>query len=136
MSARRGTSKVRGQTAECDERYAQARRYFVRAHRLDENHVPTLYRYAETFSGATQTASTAENTLNVLLLARRLAPQVQEININAAQALMAFGRVADAVPILRMVAYDPHGGGGAEFARQLLAEAEVEGGASSTPTAP
>jgi tetratricopeptide (TPR) repeat protein len=126
-------AKTEERVAERDERYSQARRYFVRAHRLDENHVPTLYRYAETFSGATQSASSAENTLNVLLLARQLAPQVQEIGINAAQALLAHGRAAEAVPILRVVAYDPHGGGTAEAAREMLAEAEA---AATAPTAP
>ncbi len=128
-------AKDEGRTTERNELYAQARRYFVRAHRIDENHVPTLYRYAETFSGVAQSRAASENRLNIMLLARQLAPQVQEINLNAANLLMAHGRAAEAVPILRMVAYDPHAGSGAETARTLLGEAEAAASATAS-TAP
>jgi hypothetical protein len=43
-----------------------------------------------------------------------------------AQMLIQRGRTAEAVPILRIIAYDPHGGEGAESARQLLTQ--VDGG--------
>lgn len=114
------------QSAEGDERLlAEARRFFIRAHRIDGNHVPTLARYAETYSGVTMSEATYENYLNILLLARQLAPQVDEISLNAANVLLSSGRAREAIPILRALAYDPHAGGAAETAQRLLTEAET-----------
>lgn len=104
---------------------AQARRYFSRGYRVDGDHVPTLARYAESYAGATMSDATYENYLNILLLARQLAPQVDEISLNAANVLLAGNRTREAIPILRALAYDPHGGGSAEMAQRLLAEAEA-----------
>jgi hypothetical protein len=115
------------QDAEGDARselLTQSRRYLSRAHRIDGNHVPTLARYAETYSGAAMTDTAYENYLNILLLARQLAPQVDEISLNAANVLLAGGRAREAIPILRALAYDPHAGGAAEAAQRLLTEAE------------
>lgn len=103
---------------------AEARRHFSRAYRHDENHVPSLYGYADTYSGVRMNEETYANYLNVLLLARQLAPQVDTISLRAAQALMTADRRAEAIPILRALAHDPHAGGAAERAQQLLAEAE------------
>jgi hypothetical protein len=103
---------------------AQARRHFSRAYRRNENHVPSLYSYADTYSGVMMNEETYANYLNVLLLARQLAPQVDTISLRAARALMTADRRSEAIPILRALAYDPHGGGAAERAQQLLAEAE------------
>jgi hypothetical protein len=69
--------------------------------------------------------ATYENYLNILLLARQLAPQVDEISLNAANALLSSSRTREAIPILRALAYDPHGGGAAETAQRLLTEAET-----------
>lgn len=104
---------------------AQARRYFGRAYQRDPNHVPSLYRYAESYHGVMMDQATAENYLNVLLLAHQLAPQIDEISINTASALMGRRRYAEAIPMLRAVAYDPHGGGNAQVARDMLQEAEA-----------
>jgi hypothetical protein len=103
---------------------AQARRHFSRAYRRNENHVPSLYGYADTYSGVMMNEETYANYLNVLLLARQLAPQVDTISLRAARALMTADRRSEAIPILRALAYDPHGGGAAERAQELLAEAE------------
>jgi thioredoxin-like negative regulator of GroEL len=103
----------------------QARRYLGRGYRIDGNHVPTLARYVETYSGEMMSDATYENYLNILLLARQLAPQVDEISLNAANVLMSRGRHREAIPILRSLAYDPHGGGAAETAQRQLAEAET-----------
>lgn len=109
----------------------QARRYLGRGYRLDGNHVPTLVRYAETYSGERMNDATYENYVNILLLSRQLAPQVDEISLNAANVLLRTHRPREAIPILRALAYDPHAGGGAEVAQRLLAEAEAE--AAETP---
>lgn len=107
-----------------DALLAQARRYFGRGYRIDGNHVPTLARYAESYSGSSMSATTYENYTNILLLARQLAPQVDEISLNAANMLLAGNRAREAIPILRALAYDPHAGGSAEVAQRLLAQAE------------
>lgn len=44
-----------------DAARSQARRYYTRAFRIDGNHAPTLYRYAQTFAGTTLDAS-SENS--------------------------------------------------------------------------
>lgn len=114
--------------AEGDARTAllsQARRYLSRGYRIDGNHVPTLARYAETYANTSMSQATYENYLNILLLARQLAPQVDEISLNAANALLSSSRTREAIPILRALAYDPHGGGAAETAQRLLTEAET-----------
>ncbi len=77
---------------------AEARRYFSRGYRIDGNHVPTLARYAETYSGQSMSDTTFENYLNILLLARQLAPQVDEISLNAANMLIAADRPREAIP--------------------------------------
>lgn len=103
---------------------SQARRYFGRGYRQDGNNVPTLYRYTETYNGVMMNDATYDNYLNVMLLAHQLAPQVQEISINTASALMTKGRNAEAIPILRALAYDPHAGG-SETAQHMLSDAEA-----------
>lgn len=103
---------------------SQARRYFGRGYRQDGNDVPTLYRYTETYDGVMMNDATYDNYLNIMLLAHQLAPQVQQISINTASALMTKGRNAEAIPILRAIAYDPHAGG-SETAQHMLAEAEA-----------
>lgn len=102
---------------------AQAQRWFARAHRADANHFPTLYRYAETYLG--NPAMTSENVSNILLLARRLAPQVDEIAVSAASLLMARGQWADAEALLTPLAADPHGTERANYARTMLEQARA-----------
>lgn len=103
---------------------AEARRHYSRAFRADGNHVPTLFRYAQTFAGETWDES-GDNALNALLLARQLAPQVFDITFMAADWLVTVNRPAEAIPMLRVVAYNPHGGEAAERAKQRLTEAEA-----------
>jgi hypothetical protein len=111
-----------------------ARRYLTRAHNINGDHFPTLYRYAETFVGERIDEATAANRLNTLLLAQQLAPQIDEIAFSASYPLIDHNRHADAIPLLRAMAYDPHGGEGAERARALLSEAEeAVGGAAERP---
>jgi hypothetical protein len=108
-----------------------ARQWFTRAHREDENHFQTLYRFAESLRGDPSYVS--ENTSNVLLLAHQLAPQVAEISLNAAAMLMNRGQFADAVALLRPLAADPHNAGLARAARQMLEQAEAARRPGETP---
>lgn len=107
-----------------DAARSQARRYYTRAFRIDGNHAPTLYRYAQTFAGTTLDAS-SENALNALLLAHQLAPQVPDITFMAADWLLAAERPAEAIPMLRVIAFNPHGGESADRAKEMLARAEA-----------
>jgi hypothetical protein len=104
---------------------AEARRWFGRAFNRDENHFSSLYRYAQTYDGVMMDGPTYDNYLNILLLSNRLAPQIDQISINAASVLMSRNRHAEAIPLLRAVAFDPHGGGNIGVARQMLDRAEA-----------
>ncbi|MFT3728711.1 MAG: hypothetical protein QM759_12875 [Terricaulis sp.] len=111
----------------------QARHHFVAAYRQNENYVPALFHYAETFDGVMMTHEQMENTTNVALLAHQLAPQVSEIGFLTAQWLMNLDRPREAIPILRAMAYDPHGGSGAKQALDLLRQAETAAGLTPAP---
>jgi hypothetical protein len=84
---------------------SRGRPHFVRAFRIDANHVPTLYAYVRTFGMPMQ-----DQTLEVLLRAQELAPQVDEISFATAVALMHAGAHQQAVPLLRSIAYNRHAG--------------------------
>lgn len=83
----------------------RARPHFARAFRLNDRHVPTLYHYVRTFPQPME-----DSTLEVMLRAQELAPQVEEISFATAVALMHAGAHEQAVPILRAVAYNRHSG--------------------------
>lgn len=114
---------VQGRKAESGEEkrklYGQARLWFARAFRADENYFPALWAYAETRSLDPMN----ENTLSVLLKAQELAPQVESLRFEAAVALMRSREFAGAVRMIEPLAVDPHDGRGAAHARKLLAMA-------------
>jgi hypothetical protein len=115
---------VAARDAEAEARTAQFRRarvWFSRAHRLDQNHYLTLYRYAQSFSDDPEFAS--ENNLNVLLLAHHLAPQVAEIRMNAAALLLMRREYAQAEALLMPLASTAHSGELADAARTMLERA-------------
>lgn len=103
---------------------ARARRPLARAARINPDHAPTLYRYAQSFllSGAPM----PDNALETLLKAHLLAPQVSEIAVNAAVSLMNVGDFAAAANMLRPIAHAPHGGEEREQLRALLEQAEQQ----------
>ncbi len=93
----------------------EARRFLGDAHKVNPDHYQTLYRYGETFAGEAAT----ENTLNVLLLAQQLAPQVAEIRLNAAQMLIRRRAFSDAVALLQPLLNDPHDRASSAAAQEL-----------------
>ena len=109
--------------------FLQARPFFAKAHQLDANYYPALYLYAESFLAAPGPPS--ENTLNVYLLAHDLAPQVDDISLEAARALKRANRWPEAKVLLEMVAYEPHPNGATLLARRML-----EAGASAADPLP
>lgn len=95
----------------------EARQFFGDAHRADPNHYPTLYRYGQTFLSE---GVVSENTLNVMLLAQQLAPQVAEIRLNTAHALVRRREYGEAIAMLQPLANDPHNVAAAASARSLI----------------
>lgn len=98
-----------------------ARTWFTRAHRANENHFQTLYRFAQSMRG--EPGYVSENTSNVLLLAHQLAPQVPEVTMNAAMMLISRGEADYAEALLRPLAADPHNEGLAQAAQRLMLQA-------------
>lgn len=103
-----------------DAAMAQARRHFVRAFRVNPNHVPTLYYYVRTQN----VYPMPDDVLDVLVQAHLLAPQVDEIRFNLAIHLLNGRRFSDAAQILGPIAYSPHGGDTVARARRYLEAAQ------------
>lgn len=101
----------------------QAKLWLAKAHQGDPNHNPTLYGYALSLKAGRDYAS--ENTTNILLLARELAPQVEKITLTAAHVLMSRGMFKEALALLGPVAADVHSPGGAATAKGLIKLAEA-----------
>lgn len=112
--------------------YRLARTFFARAHKADQNHWQTLLRYAEALRVDERFVS--DNTINILLLARELAPQTEEATMNAARLLIARKRYKEAENLLLPLTGDPHNQGLAAAAKAMLARARTRGG-SRAPTA-
>jgi tetratricopeptide (TPR) repeat protein len=116
-------------------RFRQARPWFVRAHKLDKHHFPTLAAYAESLT--TDRQFNSENTLEIVLLARELAPQVLELNMNAANLLLLRGHFAEAEAVLRPIASNPHNAGLAAAAQAMIERARAkQGPTSAAPVKP
>jgi hypothetical protein len=96
---------AQGPGEQCAETARQSRRHFVRAHRLNGLHVANQYRYASSWQCDAEMPDTARD---VLLNAYGLAPQVEEIRLNTAVALMQDGEFEEAARMIRSVVYSPH----------------------------
>ena len=85
---------------------------------------PTDYRVYAALARIRRTAMDypSENDLETWLMAVQYAPQVTSIRGDAAIAMMEGGQHDAAVALLTPIVNDPHGGPGAQMARELLAE--------------
>jgi Flp pilus assembly protein TadD len=111
--------------------FKQARTWFARAHKADPNHFPTLVSYAESLR--TDERFDSDNTMNILMLAHQLAPQVDEVTMRAANLLMIRDRYPEAERLLLPLASHPHNEGLAAAAGALLEKARAKGKALSEP---
>jgi len=102
--------------------FAQAKPIAGEVYRRNPNHYPSLYIYA--LGALANAEDPSENTLNVLKLAHQLAPQVEEISLEAAVALSNAGAATDARRLLELVAYGPHSSSRSRYARALLNQVE------------
>lgn len=110
--------------------FEQARPFLARAHQADPNDYRALLLYGESYIELP--GAPCDNTVNVLLLAHNLAPQVSEASFAAAGALEETGDYASAIAVLQPVAYSPHPSSGAKEARERLARDRVRLGQSDS----
>lgn len=105
-----------------DDLMNAAGRLLLKANAARPNEYRTLLSYARSRRGERDYPN--ENILDVLHNAVALAPQVDDVRIEAARALMMRRRWDEAEPLLIPVANNPHGGAGAAIARAMLKEIE------------
>lgn len=109
-----------GQTNDADKEHAlavEATPYIGKAFKLDPNRYQTLWTYVRSRM-ILDKRYPSENTLNVMMTALDLAPQVSEIRFQAAQALMFARHYPEAIETLGPLLNDPHGSN--ESAQRLL----------------
>lgn len=106
------------------DRLKAARRYFGKAHELDQTDFRVLYHYAR--SRVLEPSFPTDNDIAALLQARALAPSVGEISLYAGAALMRRGRKDEAARVLAPVLNSPHGGGGVTAARAIMEGRSVD----------
>ncbi len=107
------------------ELYIEATPYLAKAYKLDPNRYQTLRTYTRS-RRLLDKDYPSDNTLEALLAALELAPQVDDIRVAAAQGMMRRNRWHIARQILAPLANSPHGGGGAAYARRLLEQIDEE----------
>ncbi|KPF61866.1 hypothetical protein [Porphyrobacter sp. AAP60] len=109
------------QAGEADEKaaaYEAAMKPFGALNAIENDHpLPLIYYYR---SYAERGAAPPENARAALERASRLAPFDQGLQLNAGMMLIKEGKFAIARDFLLPVAANPHGGGAAERARQML----------------
>jgi hypothetical protein len=98
--------------------HAEAAALISRAFKVDANDYRTLYAYAQ--SQSSRPGFPSQNVINVLDKAVSLAPQVAEIRMAAARAMMAKKLWTEAAFMLEPVAASAHGGRVAQAAQEML----------------
>jgi hypothetical protein len=101
-----------------DGLYREAGKLLGRAYQADPDRYQVLYGYIR--SRMVEYSFPTDNDMQVLLTAHDLAPQVEEITLISARALMRKKRFDEARILLGPVANSPHGGEAAAVAKSLL----------------
>lgn len=99
----------------------QARGFLARAYRIDPDDYFTLLLIARTREG--QPGYPNENDMLTWEAAFDGAPQLAQVRLGYGAALIADGRVGEALGVLTPLANSPHGGEAADAARALVARA-------------
>lgn len=102
----------------------EARTYLGRAYAAADNDYRTLMLIAELRSG--EPGYPNENDMLTLGLAFDRAPQLAEVRLNYAAALIETEDKGEAINVLKPLANNPHGGGAADVAARMIAA--LEGG--------
>ena len=103
------------------ELYTQAGNILVAAFRLDPARYQTLAAFARSRRGEPNYPS--DNTLTALLTGLKLAPQVAENRLAAADGLIKRARPREAIIVLGPLANSPHDGALSKKAREMMIEA-------------
>ncbi|MDO1558343.1 hypothetical protein Q0812_02745 [Brevundimonas sp. 2R-24] len=96
------------------------------AHQLDGSRYQTLYHLGRLRERASDYPT--ENDLNIWLLALQLAPQVGEVRLRTAEAVLRSGRADLAERMVGVLVNNPHGGGLVQAARDLQRRARAAQG--------
>jgi predicted Zn-dependent protease len=123
LQALRYIEDGRARPQQRDALWSEARTHAARAFALNQNHYPSLYLYS--LAAMDDEAKPSDNTLNALLRAYELAPNVEEFRLESAIALLRTGQKDEAKQLLLPLAYAPHSKNGAEFARNLAHRIEA-----------
>jgi Flp pilus assembly protein TadD len=121
----------RSDPAKKEAHFKAARPWFVKAHKADPNHWQTLARYGESLT--TESRFGSENTMNILLKAQQLAPQVVELTMNAANLLLIRGHAEEAEALVLPLASHPHNVQLAADAQALVERARAAKKAPARP---
>lgn len=103
----------------------KAQDYFAAAYKIDPERYQSLWLYVM-IRRRIDADYPSDNTLEALLEAQALAPQVGEIRLEAAYALTRRKRWADAEAMLGPMLHDPHNEGAARAAQELLDRINAE----------
>lgn len=120
----RAMMEIATDSADADEkRFAEARKWFTRANKLDPEDPEPLVEFYKSFllSGTRPNA----NAIAALHYAADLAPQDPNVRINSALQYVRDGKLKEARARLLPVAFDPHGGEGAATARAVIAKIDA-----------
>jgi hypothetical protein len=97
----------------------------IKAFKADPTRFQTLFTYVQVRQ-MVEPNYPSDNTLEVLLQAQALAPQVPTIRLEAARALLIRKKEEEARALLAPLINSPHGGGAAEAARALIGRMAVK----------
>lgn len=113
--------QARTDPANAQQKLREAREWFGKGFAVDPGNALLLYDYGISRRGDPSYPN--DNTINVLLRAQALAPQVGQFRIAAADALMRRDRFDEAAAIVEPVFNDPHAGPEAAEAKRRFQEA-------------
>jgi Flp pilus assembly protein TadD len=82
------------------------RDWFLKANKLDTENAEPLELYYESYGAAHQPPT--PNAVDALVYAMSLAPQDEQVRMNATMALLSEGKAADARRAFAMIDYQPH----------------------------
>lgn len=99
---------------------ADAQGFLMRANKAERNNYQTYYYFVQT--KLYEPGYPSDNTLKLLMDAHKVAPQVDTIAFRAAEALVLRNDFVRAEPMLQRLANNPHGGGLAAAARNMLSQ--------------
>jgi Flp pilus assembly protein TadD len=82
------------------------RDWFLKANKLDTENAEPLELYYESYGAARQAPT--PNAIDALVYAMSLAPQDEQVRMNATMALLSEGKTADAQKAFVLIGYQPH----------------------------